>query len=398
MESTLPPKVKLHVPSEETYAEIKEGIYGGRVVAKNGIYNEEILYADVVSLYPSAMRLLEHSYGEPKKVTTINWDKHGIYKVKLTHTQNTKPENCLEFVPRRINGKLSWSWFKEHIGTYHTYDLLIAKEEGYQIEIIEGIEYPHKGFIFNQFIDTLFSLKNKHSKCDCKEQPCPIRMIAKIGLNGGGYGKFVQKPIDKEVMLVKKDVVAGICEDLKTNKDNKIIVGNYLIDRPKFYNLDCEKYDKMVIESNGKPIYSTQCGISISSASRYRLYKLCRQFPNIKILYSDTVSIFVRKTSVNPINFKKACGTNLGDLDDSGVIIDKMLIGGPKMYAYCFGDKIKMYCKGVPNSLLSQKQFEYSLENKDNKIIYEFEVLRRKLTNIMTDNIEKEIKQTGILI
>lgn len=115
-------------------------------------------------------------------------------------------------------------------------------------------------------------------------------------------------------------------------------------------------------------------------------------------MYSDTDSIFVRKSSVNPINFKEACGTNLGDLDDSGVIIDKMLIGGPKMYACCFGDKIKMYCKGVPNSMLSQKQFEYLLENKDNKIIYEFEVLRRKLTNIMTDNIEKEIKQTGILI
>lgn len=45
----------------------------------------------------------------------------------------------MHFVPRRIDGRLTWEWFKECDSTYHTYDLLIAKEEGYEIECIEGI-------------------------------------------------------------------------------------------------------------------------------------------------------------------------------------------------------------------------------------------------------------------
>lgn len=83
-------------------------------------------------------------------------------------------------------------WFKKHRGIYHTHDLLVAKEEGYNIECHEGIDYPEKDYIFNNFIDQLYTMKDEHTSCKCEEQPCPIRMIAKIALNEGGYGKFVQ--------------------------------------------------------------------------------------------------------------------------------------------------------------------------------------------------------------
>lgn len=404
MEASLTKEIKLYVPNKEEYEFIRQSIYGGRVIAKNGIYNEKIVYADVVSLYPSAMRLLKHSYGRPKLVNNIDYEKHGIYDVTLIHKENKEPKHYLEFVPRRIDGKLKWNWFKEHRGKYHTYDLIIAKEEGYNIICHKGIEYPNKDYIFNNFIDKLYSVKEEHSNCTCKEQPCPIRMVAKIALNGGGYGKFVQKPITKEVYIVKRDIVAGECENLIENEYGEICIGKRIVNKPKFYNLDGDMFDKMVIEKDDDPIYSTQCGVSILSGSRYRLFKLCKQFPGIKIIYSDTDSIFVKMNSINWKEFKLKCGDKLGELDSAidktdNAIIHKMLIGGPKMYAYEFKNHkkendIKMYCKGVPKSMLTLDQFLYMLEDKNQIVAYEFEILRKKLISIYTENIIKDIKQT----
>lgn len=404
MEASLDKKIELYVPTSEEYQFIRNSIYGGRVAAKNGTYNEEIVYADVVSLYPSAMKLLKHSYGKPSKVFSIDFNKHGIYDVTLIHKSNSKPKEYLEFVPRRIDKKLIWSWFKEHRGTYHTYDLLIAIQEGFEIICHSGIEYPNKDYIFNNFIDKLYTLKDIHTNCKCKEQPCPIRMVAKIALNGGGYGKFVQKPIDKEVYIVKRDVVAGECENLSQNENGEICIGKRIVKKPKFFNLDGEDYDKMIIEREDDPIYSTQCGVSILSASRYRLYNLCKKFKGLEIIYSDTDSIFVRKSTIDWELFKNTCGKNLGELDSTidktkNAIIHYMLIGGPKMYAFQYKNNenkiiTKLHCKGVPTFMLSIDQFEYLLQKKDRKLAYHFEIIRRKLVTVTTDKIIKDIKQT----
>nr|APZ80124.1 hypothetical protein [Debaryomyces hansenii]APZ80133.1 hypothetical protein [Debaryomyces hansenii] len=404
MEASLDKKVNLYVPNLKEYGFIKNSIYGGRVIAKNGIYREDIVYADVVSLYPSAMKLLKHSYGKPKIVTSIDSSKHGIYDVTLVHKCDKEPYNYLEFVPRRTDKKLKWSWFKKHRGTYHTYDLLIAKEEGYEIECHKGIEYPEKDYIFNNFINKLYSMKDEHTNCKCKEQPCPIRMVAKIALNGGGYGKFVQKPIDKEIYIVKRDIIAGECEKLETNEFGEVCIGNRIVQKPSFYNLDGIEYDKMIIEKEDEPAYSTQCGVSILSGSRYRLYKLCKEFPGLQVIYSDTDSIFVRKNSINWEKFKKRCGNNLGELDSTiddtkNAIIDYMLIGGPKMYAFEYIDnkgarKTKLHSKGVPSYMLSMNQFEYLLEGPSKKLAYYFEIIRRRLIGVDTSNIMKDIRQT----
>ncbi|KAJ2692313.1 hypothetical protein H4218_006367, partial [Coemansia sp. IMI 209128] len=177
MVAMLPPKVYLSVPDIDEYEFIKRGMYGGRVRAHNGVYEEDIYYADVVSLYPSAMRLLEHPVGEVNSVEFINWNKLGIYEVVLQC--KTKPDNYSNFVPfRDVNGKLSYNWRAHWEGVYHTYDLLIAKDQGYTISCQKGYEWS-KGFIFNKFIDTLFKLKADNTGA--------IRNIAKIALNGGGY-------------------------------------------------------------------------------------------------------------------------------------------------------------------------------------------------------------------
>lgn len=399
METSFHKNIRLYVPELDDYEFIKDAIYGGRVIAKNGIYEEDIIYADVVSLYPSSMKLLKHGYGEPTKVSEINWNKHGIYKVRLKSKYDVEPENCMHFVPRRINGRLTWEWFKECEATYHTYDLLIAKEEGYEIECIEGIEYKYVGYIFENFIDKLYKLKDEHSNCDCNEQPCPIRMIAKIALNGGGFGKFVQKPIEKETYIVDRDVAAGYFDRLEENEDGYISVGGNYIKKPKFYNLDGDMYDKMVLEITSKPAYATQNGISILSGSRYRLYQLCKSFGGFNILYSDTDSIFIRKSSIDYDKFKQVCGNQLGMLDDTvkGTIdnlLKKLVVCGPKMYGYRTSSRQEsVYCKGVPKNMVNIKHLETMInQNKDLEYIYT--ILKRGLTGIKERNVIKRICQT----
>lgn len=399
MESTFDENVKLMIPNLEEYNFIKDAIYGGRVIAKNGDYKEPIIYADVVSLYPSAMKLLKHGYGDVKKVTEINWNKMGIYRVILTHKMDEEPKGFLNFIPRRIDGRLKWGWFKEFEGTFHTYDLLIAKEEGYDIKCITGSEYEYSGHIFTKFIDKLFKLKNDHSNCDCEEQPCPIRTIAKIALNGGGYGKFVQKPISKEVYIVKRDIVAGEFEKMK---GDKVRLGDCVINKPVFYNLDGEEYDKMIIENESSPIYATQSGISILSGSRYRLWKLCKKYRGLDVIYSDTDSVFIRRNSIDYEEFKKSCNTELGLLDDTienndDGIIRRMVITGPKMYGYTYNNKkneaeVKIYCKGIPKVMVKLEHLE-AMHNQA-VVTYRFDILKKKLIGVDTMEIDKNIKET----
>ncbi|PIA12563.1 DNA polymerase [Coemansia reversa NRRL 1564] len=407
MEACLPTSVWLFIPDRPTYEFIHDAIYGGRVIAKNGEYREPILYADAVSLYPSAMKLLEHGYGRPIKVNRIEWKRHGIYEVTLIHRSESEPKNYMEFVPRRIDKKLKWNWFKEHRGVYHTYDLLIAKEEGFDIICHRGIEYSSKGYIFNNYIEQLYKLKEKHSFCDCagsSKEKCPIRMVAKIALNGGGYGKFVQKPIDTETYIVRRDIIAGECDRLEENKNGEIFFGGTLIKRPIFHHLDGNDYDKMIFTHESEPHYSTQNGISILSGSRYRLYKLCKQFPGMKVIYSDTDSVFIKANSINIDKFRSSCGTKLGQLDDSidnteNITINYMIIGGPKMYAYEYYDKngerkTNMHCKGIPTKMLDINHFKHIIDSEDNTLSYKFAIMKRRIVGVKTDIIDKTIMQT----
>ncbi|KAJ2692481.1 hypothetical protein H4218_006340 [Coemansia sp. IMI 209128] len=326
MTAMLPPRAILTIPDLNEYDILKHGLYGGRVVAKNGVYEEDIYYADVVSLYPSAMRLLEHPAGEMKMVDLINCTSR----------------------------------------------------------------------LFNGFIDKLFKMKADNTG--------PIRNIAKIALNGGGYGKFVQKPINSNVHIVEKGVVHSHFDRLESNSTGMIVKGGVMIERPDFYPLD-DEWDKMVIEDpEAVPQYPVQVGISILSGSRYRLYNLIKQFPGIQVVYSDTDSIFVKASSVDKSEWISRMGNELGQLDDTldGIahgIINRMYVAGPKMYAYEYHDKTGLpknvcHMKGVRTKDLKIEHFKHLLHSEDHRLVYNMIVMSKNLVGLKMAEIDKVIKQT----
>eukprot|EP01098_Paradermamoeba_levis_P012459 TRINITY_DN5458_c0_g1_i8.p1 TRINITY_DN5458_c0_g1~~TRINITY_DN5458_c0_g1_i8.p1 ORF type:complete len:898 (+),score=42.61 TRINITY_DN5458_c0_g1_i8:279-2972(+) len=197
------PNVVLRTPSREQYEFIRKSIYGGRVVAKNGIYHSKkgLAMLDVVSLYPYAMKTYKYPHGMEYITDKIDWTRLGVYEVTLT--SDKEPQNYAQMVPfREDTGRLSYTWRPSWQGVYNTYDLISAKESGYDIKVSHGMEWPHSSDIFSTFVDKLFHIK-KHSTG-------ALRIVAKLALNGAGYGKFIQKPIDEDVSIVMK-VHARIC-------------------------------------------------------------------------------------------------------------------------------------------------------------------------------------------
>lgn len=88
-------------------------------------------------------------------------------------------------------------------------------------------------FIFHDYINTLYYVKNEYSKYTCKEQPCSLGIIAKIAFKGRSLRKFVQKPKKKQVHSVEKDAVAGNCERLEKDKLDRIMIGGITCNKTK---------------------------------------------------------------------------------------------------------------------------------------------------------------------
>jgi hypothetical protein len=373
------------------------------VIAKNGTYtsNKGFVLLDVVSLYPTAMVKFDHPYGKGKEVGYIDWNKLGIYEVELDGSQMSlyQVENYPEMIPFRDNTKLEYSFRETWKGVYNTYDLKNAIEAGYKIKVIRGIEYPFKAKIFNTFVTKFFKLK--------KENTGSIRIVGKIGLNAAGYGKFVQKPIDEDVIIVTKGSMQEKLENMPQNPKGFVKMGGNLIPMPNFYEID-EEWDKMVIEREGTVHYPTQNGSFILSAARRYMYKIInnikQECPKAKVLYSDTDSILMNADHITNEVINKYVGTELGQLSDevnkiSGLRPHTVIIAGPKMYCLIYTDPEtgvdQEYArfKGIPSRYLSSEIFRHIIKDKDNIAKVEMEIIRKNIVRLDMVNQIKSVHQ-----
>lgn len=410
--SKLPKGVTLHVPSGDEYDFIRKAQFGGRVMAKKGVYNERCIYVDVVSEYPSVMWLYDQPYGPSYSTQEINWDKLGIYDVSLVfrpckdHEFDEKCPECAraharytEFLPRRDDdGRLKHSWLLEQRGVWCTYDLEIAISDGYIVqEVHSGLEWMYKGKIFKEFIDTV-----KHIK---ENAPTPSqRTIGKIIMNSS-YGKLNQKPIDEEMFIVPRGTAFQFLEDLKTVDGNVEIAGS-TIKMPLFQELD-DNWEKMTISIEGENRHPTQNGVFVLAGARKflrdHLMSIREHAPNVKVIYSDTDSMIIPVSSLEGYDPTPHFGKELGKLDDtvvkgfSNVSLDRVVVAGKKMYAYEFvhpesGKSVgKVHMKGVPNKMLTLSQMEHLLEGNDRRVRYAMMLMKKNLVTVQMVDIVKEV-------
>src|SRR5579871_889053 len=433
--SKLPKGAVLHIPEGDEYDFIRKAQFGGRVMAKKGVYNERCIYVDVVSEYPSVMWLYDQPYGPSFETKEINRSKLGIYDVSLVfkpcedHPYSSECPLCrkkkadyTEFLPRRDpeDGRLKHSWLHEQRGVWCTYDLEIALDDGYVVtEVHSGLEWKYKGKIFSDFIDTVKGIK--------ENAPTPSqRQIGKILMNSS-YGKLNQKPINEEMFIVPRGTAFQFLENIKTVDGNVKIAGS-TIKMPVFQELD-DHWEKMSIKVPGENRHPTQNGVFVLAGARKflrdHLLKIRKHAPNVKVIYSDTDSMIIIESSLDvavgdmiwneetgsyapsKIAFSydptPHFGKELGKLDDtvvkgfSGVRLDRVVVAGKKMYGYEFehpesGKTVgEIHMKGVPNRMLSMAQLDHLLEGNDRRIRYAMMLMKKSLVSVQMVDIVKEV-------
>ncbi|GMM38136.1 hypothetical protein DASC09_054750 [Saccharomycopsis crataegensis] len=380
----LSPDIFLIHPRKEDYLNIRKSLIGGRCISTNGIH-EDVLCLDVKSLYPAAMAYYDQPYGMMKKVKVKNPHKLGVYYVSVLPNKNPTSN----FFPLRKEDNTIYyldNYGQEYSAWYTSVDIDIGLQEGHKIQYNAfdetgyiGYEWEHKGKIFKDYIENVlykYKLQFENENNQVKRQ------VIKIIMNSL-WGKFAQKWIDTVY-------------DFKLGWEIDIEDDAYMVWDTE-YVLVKGKEDK---ETGNKPI---QNGVFTLSYARLHMKKLwdAAVKNNTVCLYSDTDSIFVRKSDFN-LNAKigdiPVLGSDMGQLELEATL-DSLICAGKKQYIgfkKIIDGKIveKSRFKGIPSKYVTPDMFSFLLKSKDNKAVVKFLKFRREWGSVRGYIESKEVKAT----
>ena len=323
-------KEQIFLLDAEKDINVRQAIYGARCYKNKNrftstqydkVINKEMKFedvddyifdADVVSLYPTAMSQYAYPIGREIVTNIYRSDKLGIYKITYT-----APKNLLNpILPRKEDKKLIWD-LQDGSGWYSSVDIETAKSKGYTIKVITGYYWEKSGYIFKEYIEEFYKMKQNAKK------GTPAYNLAKLYLNGL-YGKMLQRPNHS------KDIIIKTAEEFWTLLNKNIIqemssVGNTwlvkYIAKPEF----------LTPSGAEKP---TQLGVFVLAYSRKIMsehYDKCGNTIDRLPYYYDTDSLNIHSSCLDKVKIDKALG---GLDDDVGGKVIKAFYISPKMYAF----------------------------------------------------------------
>nr|WOF72313.1 DNA polymerase [Saccharomycopsis fibuligera]WOF72339.1 DNA polymerase [Saccharomycopsis fibuligera]WOF72353.1 DNA polymerase [Saccharomycopsis fibuligera] len=363
--------ITLHHPEKLDYLNMRSALYGGRCVSFNGIH-DDVVCLDVKSLYPAAMAFYDQPYGSFYRTKFRPKDELGVYYVTVV----LNPNSHSNFFPiKDKNNNISYIFKDSHTyqAWYTTVDIDIGIQEGHIIEYTPfddegniGYSWTSKGKIFKSYIqNVLYKYKLKFEKEDNKVK----RNVIKIIMNSL-WGKFAQKWIDKEYCIK----LAHEAHDTEHVDINVIWNTEYVLITSRSDN-----------EQGNKPI---QNGLFTLSWARWHMKQLwdAASRYNSLCLYSDTDSIFVRKSDFDLNAYfvldgekVKIIGNDIGQLELE-VELDQLICAGKKQYiGFKKGVKDnkpyliqKCRFKGIPSKYIVPDMYSFLLESADNKVYVKF--------------------------
>lgn len=381
-------KDKIFLLDAEKDVNVRQAIYGARCYKNKNrftsseyekVMSGELFYesvfdyifdADVVSLYPTAMSRYPYPVGKEKVTNIYRSDKLGIYKITYK-----APKNLLNpILPRKEDKKLVWD-LNDGSGWYSSVDIENAKSKGYIITVITGYYWEESGFIFKDYIEDFYKMKQNAKK------GTPAYNTAKLYLNGL-YGKMLQRPNHS------KDIIIKSAQEFWTLLNKNIIqemssVGNTwlvkYLPKPEF----------VTASGAEKP---TQLGVFILAYSRKIMsehYDKCGNTMDRLPYYYDTDSLNIHSSCLDKVKIDKSLG---GIDDDVGGKVIKAIYIAPKMYAFQYitpDNKIKYHFrgKGVSNDALAWEDFELMDKGQKKDFYREFQI---KKINMKKTGKEKD--------
>jgi hypothetical protein len=293
---------------------IQRCVNGGRCMLaenKKVIIKDKIQDFDAVSLYPSAMSVMDGiPLGKPKILDpNIKHDEsegrhmhNGIDLMKLDqffieiqitklNSKNIASEglqNDYKFpLVFKTNGKKLY--VNEPINKFYVDKLsLMYLEEFYDIEYkVKRGYYFNEGFNtkINEFVKKLFELRLKY-----KSLNNPLEVTIKLLLNSI-YGKSIMKSVETDNIVVEKT---------KLDKYVKRYY-NYIVRISS--NANSDKAFVKRVKSINEHFNVPQFGVSVLSWSKYLMNRvICTaEQNNIDIYYTDTDSIHIKETDIDKL-------------------------------------------------------------------------------------------------
>jgi hypothetical protein len=280
------------------YNFIKLSYFGGicEVYKPSG---ENLFYYDINSEYPfvskndmpgNLVKYIELQDEEVNNGKSLNLDSlFGFFYCKVKTTNN-----YLGLLPLHLNNSLILP-NGEFYGIWFSEELKLAKEHGYEIQVINGYHFNKVNNIFNKFVDDLYNIKLKEKGL--------VKSITKLILNSS-FGRFGMSIIKPETEIVDANKLEFLLTtrkvlDIKQLSLDSFVV-NYESDLSKKIIEDASLDYSKILNNNRDIEKNNKFGfVSVSTASAITAY--ARIYINkIKLLilklggniyYSDTDSI-----------------------------------------------------------------------------------------------------------
>jgi hypothetical protein len=316
---------------------------------------ETLYYYDVNSLYPFIMANTPMPVGKPKyfkgDIRVINPEAYGYFYCEITSPSDIAHPILQQRIKttegiRTIAGIGSWT------GWVYSEEMYNAQNNhNYQFNILMGYEFD-KGYIFKDYIDTLYELRMQYEKDD------PMNYVAKLLMNSL-YGKFGMKPQSTKVDIY------NLASDSELNSFFEM-VDKYGPSIQDWFKLDQhyvvirDKVSDLYNNEDNDHYHGLDVNVAISAAitagGRMWMSTIKNRF-EFNLFYSDTDSFVTNKPLPSFM-----VGNKLGQFKLE-YTIERAVFLAPKVYAFITssGEEI-IKVKGIKQDALSGLHIE-DLEN-----------------------------------
>lgn len=355
----------------------RDALFGGRTEVFKMFHecadDETIEYHDVNGLYPHVLMDGCFPLMDPTFHTRIRDTKAFlreldadplVKKAALCRAIVTPPRDLLlPVLPAKVNGKLKFGLCTECMaeclsvcthsdlqrkirGTWTSFELNLALENGYEIDFIEraevyelcagpnspGLPNPHR-----EFVGRCMAAKDYAERTGNKS----ARYLAKLAANTywGAMGKKADNLSTKFFSTVPEFYKFLTTESVRIKEIYS--VGSLL-------KLKYNTMNEMVETPRRTSLITA---IFVTSQARIKLYNYMKMLGPGRVIYTDTDSVIwlKKKTDVVPFVVGSQCGqmSNEIDKDYPGCFIKRFVSLGPKSYAYEVYDSNGFKCSAM---------------------------------------------------
>jgi hypothetical protein len=357
-------------------------VIGGRLMVGRLKYDKPSISADINGLYASAMKQFEYPCG---KRTYYNKRLHPHimeqYKYQLNRCETTPLANLrvtFEINPRcripLLPVKHTDSTYLVQTGDFTIIELQQAiRYGGYHIlDVLFVQEFESSARIFEHFVDTFYSKRLEYKRL----KKNLFQTLCKLILNSS-YGSLLLKPFDSIYKFISKETFHRDFDE--TMELITISNGQYFV-----------KYKNKCHHDNNRPIYLGAFILSYSKVILNNYIAALNGFYDNTILYGDTDSVYIPKSSYTLLERAGLVGEQLGQCknDYGDLVIHKFrTIGKKSKICLMNNDELKVTLKGfkglktmkIDDKLALFDDFDKAINDLSKEVFKEtsFETMRR---------------------